>query len=268
MTQQNKSRILLTLLISFAIIALPNKSRATNLPIAPASIIGINDINLSKIPIGIINLGYLDSDGDDLDNELELAIGTNINKKDTDGDGYDDKTEIENNFNPLGIKKIKIDLNFAKKLSGKYLLQVNKNGQLWYVNPDDNKRYFVGNKNRFDKLIQKLHPIVTIKKEPNIDSDILAQAAEAIRYKDNNKLTSLCSVNASLIANYNLNYLKNNNEALFAWANIVSGAELKYATETEKTYINNFYVGFMGRKVDIVFKTSKQPDGSWLISKL
>ncbi len=33
---------------------------------------------------------------------------------------------------------------FAKQLSGKILLQVEENGEAWYVNPDDLKRYFLG----------------------------------------------------------------------------------------------------------------------------
>lgn len=36
------------------------------------------------------------------------------------------------------------DINLAKKLSGKILLQVEKNGEAWYVNPQDYKRYFLG----------------------------------------------------------------------------------------------------------------------------
>lgn len=34
--------------------------------------------------------------------------------------------------------------NFAKKLSGKILLQVEKNGEAWYVNHSDNKKYYLG----------------------------------------------------------------------------------------------------------------------------
>jgi len=36
------------------------------------------------------------------------------------------------------------DLNLAKKLSGKIILQVEKNGEAWYVNPDDLRIYFLG----------------------------------------------------------------------------------------------------------------------------
>lgn len=36
------------------------------------------------------------------------------------------------------------DYNFAKKQAGNIFLQVENNGEAWYVNPTDNKRYFLG----------------------------------------------------------------------------------------------------------------------------
>jgi len=41
-------------------------------------------------------------------------------------------------------KDMKGDLNLAKKLSGKIILQVEKNGEAWYLNPDDLRIYFLG----------------------------------------------------------------------------------------------------------------------------
>jgi hypothetical protein len=36
------------------------------------------------------------------------------------------------------------NINLAKKLSGKIILQVEKKGEAWYVNPDDFKKYYLG----------------------------------------------------------------------------------------------------------------------------
>lgn len=36
------------------------------------------------------------------------------------------------------------DLNLTKRLAGKFLLQVENNGEAWYVNPMDMKRYYLG----------------------------------------------------------------------------------------------------------------------------
>ena len=37
-----------------------------------------------------------------------------------------------------------LDEEFAKRLAGRILLQVEQNGEAWYVNPENNKRYFLG----------------------------------------------------------------------------------------------------------------------------
>lgn len=37
-----------------------------------------------------------------------------------------------------------IDVGFSESVSGKILLQVEENGEAWYINPSDNKRYFLG----------------------------------------------------------------------------------------------------------------------------
>jgi len=38
----------------------------------------------------------------------------------------------------------KIDSNLSNRVKGRILLQVEKNGEGWYVNPDDNKKYYLG----------------------------------------------------------------------------------------------------------------------------
>ncbi len=47
----------------------------------------------------------IDRDGDGLSYEEEMNFGSSDDTKDTDGDGFDDKTEIENGYNPLGEGK-------------------------------------------------------------------------------------------------------------------------------------------------------------------
>lgn len=109
--------------------------------------VGISNSDLEKIPVGLLlSDGALDSDGDGLSDLLEDAIGTDKYKKDTDGDGYDDYTEIMHGYDPRksGGAKMPIDLNFANKHKGKIFLQVENNGEAWYVNPADGKRYFLG----------------------------------------------------------------------------------------------------------------------------
>jgi hypothetical protein len=106
--------------------------------------LGIKNKDLSRIPIAVDNrLVRKDSDNDGLDDRLEKAIGTDPFNKDSDYDSYDDGLEIKGHFNPLGKGRLPIDLNFSASLAGKILLQVEGEGEMWYVNPDDNLRYYI-----------------------------------------------------------------------------------------------------------------------------
>ena len=107
--------------------------------------LGISNSDLEKIPVAEMNMSTCcDDDNDGLSSYFELAFGTYVNLTDSDGDGFDDKSEILNGYNPLGQGRLNWDEDFAKKQAGKILLQVEAHGEAWYVNPDNNKRYFLG----------------------------------------------------------------------------------------------------------------------------
>jgi len=48
------------------------------------------------------------------------------------------------------------DLNLARSLSGMIILQVEKNGEAWYINPVDLKKYYLGRPDDAFKLMRKL----------------------------------------------------------------------------------------------------------------
>lgn len=108
--------------------------------------VGISNIDIEKIQVGDKNLSTgVDSDGDGLSDRLEDALGTDKDDTDTDGDGNSDKTEILAGYDPTSTDTgIMIDSTFASKQAGKILIQVEQNGEAWYVYPEDNKRYFLG----------------------------------------------------------------------------------------------------------------------------
>jgi hypothetical protein len=118
--------------------------------------IGISNNDLAKIKIANENFTDQDTDGDGLSDIIEDSIGTNKNKKDSDSDNYQDKDEIIEGYNPKGTGKIILDNNFAKKQSGKILLQVENNGEAWYVNPENNQRIFLGRPTDAFNLMRKI----------------------------------------------------------------------------------------------------------------
>ena len=106
--------------------------------------LGITNADLAKIPIGVEErFECLDNDNDGLCNKLEEGLGTEIDVVDSDNDGYYDGTEILNGYDPLGPDKLIYDNSLVNRLKGKILLQVEERGQAWYINPQDNKRYYM-----------------------------------------------------------------------------------------------------------------------------
>lgn len=120
------------------------KDGAAAFSIMQKSGVGASNLSLGKIPVGLDSrLGGTDSDGDLLPDKLEQALGTDPKKKDADGDGYDDYLEIKNEYNPIGSGRQGTDAAFAKSQAGRILLQVEGKGEAWYINPKDNKRYYL-----------------------------------------------------------------------------------------------------------------------------
>lgn len=106
--------------------------------------IGITNDLLAKIPVGLYLTPAMDTDKDGLDDKLEEALGTNIEKADTDGDSFRDLDELKNGFSPVDKNEAApIDLAFTKNKLGQFFMQVESKGQVWYVNPGSSKRYFL-----------------------------------------------------------------------------------------------------------------------------
>jgi len=105
---------------------------------------GISNDNLNRIKLADANMVGADSDGDGLPDSIESAIGTDLNNQDTDGDGFGDKIEALGGFNPNGGGNLPIDEGFANSLKGRIMLQVEHEGEAWYIGSSDGKKYYLG----------------------------------------------------------------------------------------------------------------------------
>lgn len=122
--------------------------------------VGISASDLARIPTADYNLDSgLDSDGDGLSDQVEAALGTDPNQADTDNDGYSDKEEIMNGYSPVGEGRLPIDQNFVNRHLGDILIQVEQNGEAWYLNPQDGKKYFLGQPASLIEALEKLQNI-------------------------------------------------------------------------------------------------------------
>ncbi len=261
--------------------------------------IGITNDNLAKIPVGLIDYNDLDDDQDGLTNRLENALGTDPENADSDGDGFGDKVEILSNYNPLGDGAQPIDKNFTIKQLGKIFLQTEMSGEAWYINPADQKRYYLDRPADAFKIMQLLslginnenlakintgylpeprpgpapptpRPPVPIPPSPpappNNASQTISAAASAIRSGNKTAALSYFIPDMQKAVAYTMDFL--DKEGKFTLGNIMSGAKLTKSTDTEKTYTSEVYFSLSESKIKVNFNVKKQNDGTWLLTNL
>ncbi|MCK5211738.1 hypothetical protein KAJ89_03480 [Candidatus Parcubacteria bacterium] len=240
---------------------------------------GISNADLNKIPIGLIVYNDADNDNDGLSNRLEIALGTNPGKNDTDDDGYSDKLEIENNYNPFGDGLMLIDKNFANQQIGKILLQTEKSGEAWYVDPLDLKRYYLGrpadafeimrklslgitNNNLYNIVIGSIEPTP----QPQSPSQVLSAAANAIRTNNKDEATSYFIPEMKKAMEHTMDFLGAENRLILG--NILSGSTLSSQTENIAIFENEVYFSMGGYKIPVKFYLQKQKNDEWLLTNL
>ena len=64
-----------------------------------------------------LKLAQVDTDKDGLNDDWEIALGSNLNNKDTDGDNYSDGDEVKNDYSPLNSNSIKIEKRIEVKIA-------------------------------------------------------------------------------------------------------------------------------------------------------
>ena len=259
--------------------------------------IGISNEDIKKIPIGLMASTDYDADNDGLTNRLEESIGTDPNKKDSDLDNFDDKEEISNNYDPLSNEALVINNTLIEENLGKIFLQVKRNGEAWYLNPNDKKRYFLGKPNDAFEIMKQFGLGITNENLAKIESDtikitpnpikknqndnkkknivisnkntyleVLSDIGDAIRKNNTEKVVSLFIPEMEKRVRHTMNYF--DDEGRLALGNILSGATFESADENEAIYKSEVYFSMLGYKVPFFFHVQKQTSGEWLLLSL
>lgn len=247
---------------------------------------GITNVALNEIPIGLMNYDDVDNDNDGLTNRFERALGTDPETSDSDGDEFDDKVEIENGYNPNGEGKLAYDLDFTDSNKGKIFLAVEKNGEAWYINPADSKRYYLGRPSDAFLIMRTLSLgitndniakiAITPTKEPSPSpptpcsdcstDQIFSAAAAAIRTGKKEVVLDYFIPTMHKALEHTMDILTKDQK--FILGNIMAGATLSNSEENKKTYSTEVYFSLGGYKVPVNFYVEKQDDGTWKLTNL
>lgn len=249
--------------------------------------VGITTQDLSRIPVGLIENSNLDTDNDGLSDNLETALGTDLNNSDTDGDNYSDLSEVQNNYNPLIKNSALIDYVFAEKHKGKILLAVEQNGEAWYVNPENLKKYYLGrpadafeimrelslginNKNLNNIAIGYIatnpsppEPEPTPFPSPDSSAEVFSAVADAIRAQDKNLTSSYFIPEMKKRIEYAVENMSA--ESLLILGNILSGSKITSSTSNKVVYSNDVFVSLADQYVHLEFTLEKQDNEEWLL---
>ncbi|MFH1255246.1 MAG: hypothetical protein V1667_02140 [bacterium] len=170
-------------------------------------------------------------------------------------------------------------------VSGKILLDVEKNGEAYYIYPKNKKAYYLGrpqdafnimrdlglgitdeNLNKINTGYFSMTPTApSISPEENSGAGrIFSSAANAIRSGKTEEAMSCFIPEMRKAVEYTMEFL--DAEGKLTLGDIMSGAKLSGSTENKKTYSAEVY--FSWYKANVNFYVEKQADGNWLLANL
>jgi len=265
--------------------------------------IGITRADLAKIPVGLLNPGCdaqkqktgNDADRDGLSDPMEEAINTDMNAADTDQDGHNDCEELVAGYDPLGAGRQAYEKDFATRHAGKIFLQTKNQGEAWYVNPKDNKRYFLSRPSQAFALMRKLGLGVTDNNLARIPTapgygirnkteeqskteeeeeegcsscqtaeQAMLGAGQAARDNDAPEFASYFAPELKDSLEYSLKHL--DSDAKLLLGNILSGATKKTSSDNKVVFAKDMH--FRDWTKEATFTVKKQANGQWLIMNL
>ncbi|MFH1661860.1 MAG: hypothetical protein ABIA02_02080 [Candidatus Falkowbacteria bacterium] len=178
---------------------------------------------------------------------------------------------------------------------GKILLDVEQNGEAYYIYPKDKKAYYLGrpadafnimrnlslgitnenlnkiNTGYFSNQTTQTSQITTpiIPTPPSSDdevSQIFTTAASAIRNGKTEEAVSYFIPEMKKAIEYTMDFL--DAEGKLTLSNIMSGATLYSSEENKKIYSTEVYFSLGGYKIEVNFSVEKKENGNWLLTNL
>ncbi|MDD5110339.1 MAG: MopE-related protein [Patescibacteria group bacterium] len=123
----------------------------TSLGVDPGSVVALSPAAIAQYRRGAaVTIGgdavlkLLDPDHDGLNNFDEVQARTDPTNPDTDYDSYFDGQEYTTGHDPLTVPSApRVDRRLVDRMRGKILLQVERQGQAWWVHPVTGERYYL-----------------------------------------------------------------------------------------------------------------------------
>lgn len=255
---------------------------------------GVTIFDLEKIRIGLMNHSGEDKDGDGLIDRLEKALRTDPEKKDSDNDGYDDLEEIKNGYDPLGPGSLDLDEEFFNKHAGKIFLQIEDEGEAWYLDPVSRKRFYLSTPSDAFAIMKKLAlgisdkdigqiPIGTVS--PVIKNPPLPVSGPVCKNCESTSASKAVSGAGSALIDLDLKELKKyisadmhkamelmfeyqDDHSIAALGGLLNKASLYSSSADSAAYKTYVYADFTGNEAEIIFQVNKEEDGVWRLSGL
>jgi exopolysaccharide biosynthesis protein len=83
-----------------------------------------------------------------------------------------------------------IDSTLAQRLSGRIVLQAEENGEAWYINPADNKRYYLGKPEDAYQIMRELSLGITVKDLALVPKNFLNESVDEYSSYEYKKITT------------------------------------------------------------------------------
>lgn len=215
--------------------------------------VGISTADLERIKPATTNMGGIDSDGDGLSDMFEDAIGSDKNVADTDGDGYGDGDELKNGYHFRNNGKLTQDSSFAESQKGKIFLAVERNGEAWYINPEDGLRYFMGRPKDAFNLMRSLGLGISnanLEKIPVKDGKIVESSKEEVTHAPMG-ITNIVTAHQADIKEFVTVF---DNDDYIRYYPLVEKLFTEGAQETAKEKVDDFFVAFVFEGLKSVIK--------------